>query len=84
MLARLYLKENYIENIDPEEILIKFLRLNYLNLNKNPLKRETINQFRAKAQETDRNIEIIANNIGLKYANPAKSTNPTKKRKTKQ
>jgi len=65
-LQRLYLHENHIEYVDPQ-ILQQFPQLNYLNLNKNPLTQENVDKLREAAQQANRNIKIIADDIGEKY-----------------
>ncbi len=69
-LIRLYLNNNHIEYVNPQ-IINQFPSLRHLDLNQNPLTQENINEFRAAVQQSNRVIEIIANDIGDQYAPPA-------------
>ncbi len=66
-LQTLYLSHNYLDYVDPQ-IINQFPRLNFLNLNQNPLTQENVNELRAAAQQANRNIQIIADDIGDRYA----------------
>ncbi len=81
-LEYLDLDENYIDRIEYQSILAQFPRLIYLNLNKNPLTQESIHMLREEAARIGRDIEIIADDIGLKYSNPAEQIKPAKRLKT--
>jgi len=67
-LRRLVLINNHIEDegIDTE-IFQRLPHLWYINLNKNPLTQEKVNQLRAAAAQTGRDITIIADDIGEQY-----------------
>ncbi len=66
-LEELFLDNNHIYYVNPQ-IFNQFPRLRYLYLDQNPLTQENVNELRAAAQQADRRIHIIADDIGDQYA----------------
>ena len=65
-VVELNLNNNHIGYVDPQ-IFARFPYLYVLNLNRNPLAQENVDELRAAAQQTGRNIWIIADDIGEEY-----------------
>ncbi len=76
-LQQLYLHNNQIQAINPQ-IFNQLPQLRYLNLNQNPLTQENVNELRAVAQQANRHITIIADDIGEQYYN-ASHVKPAKR-----
>ncbi len=68
-LEELYLANNHIYYVNPQ-IFHQFPRLNYLHLNQNPLTPENVDDLKLAAQQANRNITIIADDIGDEYLAP--------------
>ncbi len=77
-LQRLSLNNNYISSVNPQ-ILNQFPALLYLDLNQNPLNQKNVDELREAAQQANRNIEVIADDIGDQYAPPGAGIKPAKK-----
>ncbi len=77
-LRTLFLGNNSIDYVDPQ-IINQFPRLNRLELNKNPLTQENVDQLRAATLQANRHILIVANDIGPQYAY-AGSMKPAKRK----